>query len=123
MARVVIAGRAFDLAPYKLGALRQASAYIDRINASQGALSTVEGMVAAAGDFLGVLSVGISRIDPAMTLAALEEIVGIDDIPALRDGFMEVLAESGLVAGEAPAPVLAGEPDASTTPSAPSSAN
>ena len=123
MARVIISGRAFDLAPYKLAQLRQAAPFIDRINASQGALTSVEGMVSAAGDFLGVLAVGLARIDPSLTLTVLEEMIGLDDVPALRDGFMEVLQESGMIAGEAPAPIAAEAVGALTPASAPLSVN
>jgi len=123
MARVVISGRAFDLAPYKLAHLRQAAPFIDRINATQGALTSVEGMVGSAADFLGVLAVGLTRIDPALTLDALQEMVGLSDITALRDGFMEVLVESGMIAGEAAAPVPADATGALPPASAPSSAS
>jgi len=123
MARVIISGRAFDLAPYKLAQLRQAAPFIDRINASQGALTSVEGMVSAAGDFLGVLAVGLARIDPSLTLTVLEEMIGLDDVPALRDGGMEVLQESGMIAGEAPAPIAAEAVGALTPASAPLSVN
>lgn len=123
MARVTIAGRAFDLAPYKLAQLKAAAAFIDRINATQGALTSVEGMAASASDFLGVLAVGLVRIDPSLTLPALEEMVGLADIPALRDGFMAVLVESGMIAGEAEAPAPAEPTGALPTVSAPLSAN
>jgi hypothetical protein len=123
MARIAIGGRDFDVAPYKLAQLRQAAPYIDRINATAGALTTVEGMTASACDFLGVLSIGLMRIDPALTLDALEDMVGLSDIASLRDGFMAVLVESGMIAGEAEVPVPADMTGASPLVSAPSSAN
>jgi hypothetical protein len=80
-------------------------------------------MAASASDFLGVLAVGLMRIDPSLTLEALEEMVGLADIPSLRDGFMAVLVESGMIAGEIEAPAPA-EPTGALPPaSAPSSAN
>jgi hypothetical protein len=123
MARVIIAGRGFDLAPYKLAQLKAAAPFIDRINATQGALTSVEGMAASASDFLGVLAVGLMRIDPSLTLEALEEMVGLADIPSLRDGFMAVLVESGMIAGEIEAPAPAEPMGALPTASALSSAN
>jgi len=124
MAKVVIAGVSYELAPYKLAQLKQAAPFIDRINAVAGSLSTIEGMTDSACDFLGVLSVGLVKIDPALTLDALEEKVGLADITSLRDAFKAVLAESGLTsAGEAPAPVSAEATGDLPQASAPSSAS
>jgi len=124
MAKIMIGGRAFELAPYKLAQLRQAAPYIDRINATAGALTTVEGMTEAACDFVGVLAIGLGKIDPALTPEALEEMIGLADIGALRDGFMEVLTESGMIAGEAAAPApVADATGALPTASAPLSAS
>jgi hypothetical protein len=122
MARLEIGGRAFEIAPYKLGALRRAAPYIDRINANAGALGTIEGMTDSTADIVAVLSIGLQKLDPALTPEALEEMVGFDDLPALRDAFVDVLRESGMrAAGEAPAPSPAGGEGASTRSSALSS--
>jgi hypothetical protein len=122
MARLETGGRAFDIAPYKLGALRRAAPFIDRINAAASSLSTIEGMIDSTADIVAVLSIGLQKIDPALTPEALEEMVGFDDLPALRDAFIAVLRESGMhAAGEAPAPAPADAEGASPTSSAPSS--
>ena len=122
MARLEIGGRAFDIAPYKLGALRRAAPAIDRINEAAGSLVTIEGMIRSTADIVEVLSIGLQKIDPTLTPEALEEMVGFDDLPALRDAFVAVLRESGMRgAGEAQAPAPADAEGASTNSSAPSS--
>lgn len=105
MAKIEIAGRAFELAPLKLGALRRAAPHIDAVNAIAGALSTLEGALEAGRHFIEVLAIAIEKIDPAMTADAIEEMLGIEEIPALQEGFRKLLAESGLAPkGEAQAP-------------------
>lgn len=108
MARLEIGGRSFEIAPYKLGSLRKAAPFIDRINASAGSLSTIEGMTDSTADILAVLSIGLQKLDPALTVEALEEMVGFDDLDVLREAFVAVLHEAGMKsAGEAKAPVSA----------------
>lgn len=120
MARLELGGRAYDIAPYKLGALRRAAPAIDRINANAGSLGTIAGMTDSTADIVAVLSIGLQKLDPALTPEALEEMVGFDDLPALRDAFMALLSESGMrAAGEAPAPSPADGEGASTISSAP----
>lgn len=122
MARLEIGGRAFDVAPYKLGSLRKAASHIDRINAAAGSLGTIAGMIDSTADIVAVLAIGLQKIDPTLTSDALEEMVGFDDLPALRDAFVTVLRESGMhAAGESPAPSPADAAGASTRSSAPSS--
>ncbi len=104
MAGLTIAGRSFEIAPYKLGALRRAAPHIDAINAGA-SISTVEGMMENIEHVIGVLAVGLTKIDPAMTAETLLDMVGIDDMAALSTALTDVLQESGLAPkGEAMAP-------------------
>lgn len=106
MAKLDIMGRSFEIAPYKLGALRKAAPHIDAINNTAGALTTVAGMVESQQHTLAVLLIGLQKIDPSITAEMLDEEVGIEDIPALIEAFRQIMQESGLSPkGEAPAPV------------------
>ena len=105
MATLTIEGRSFEIAPYKLGALRKAAPHIDAINAALGSLDTLEGMMDNMEHVVGVLSIGLAKIDPALTPDALADIVGIEDMKALGDALRDILQESGLAPkGEATAP-------------------
>lgn len=105
MAKITLDGRDFDIAPYKLGSLRKAAPIIDRINAAAGSLTTMEGTAQATADLVEVLSIGLMKIDPTLTPEALDDIVGFDDLLALRDTFTAILRESGLApSGESKAP-------------------
>lgn len=105
MAKLTIAGREYDIAPYKLGDLRKAAPAIDRINATAGAITTIEGMAESSADLLAVLSIGLRKINDTLTPEYLEEIVGFDELPAISAAFSDLLAESGFKpAGEAKAP-------------------
>lgn len=121
MATFDLLGRTFDVAPYKLGAMRRAAPYIDRMNAAAAGLPTIEGMADAAADLCGFLSIGLVKIDSALTSEGLEDMVGLGDLPALRNAFTAILNDSGLKTGEAPAAPVAESPEASPTDSAPSS--
>jgi hypothetical protein len=124
MVTVTMGGRSWEVAPYKIGAMRKAAPHIDIINSKVGALSTVEGMASVASEFLSVLLVGIQKVDPSVTLEQLEDEVSLADIQDLRDAFQGVLAESGMTrAGEAEAPAAAAPVAASTTGSAESSSS
>jgi hypothetical protein len=101
---ITLLGRDFHLAPYKLGAMRKAAPLLERINATTGALTTLEGAVHAACDMAALLSIGLVKLDPALTPEALEEQIGMDDLAALQKAVMDVLAASGLRPGEATAP-------------------
>ena len=110
MARLEIGGRAFELAPYKLAAMREAAPHIDAINATAGGLSTFEGMTAAARSIVEVLCVGLRRMDPALDADAVEEMLDLSDMPKLQTALREVLEESGLKPS--------GEAEASSEPAA-----
>lgn len=104
MAHLTILGREFDLAPYKLGALRRAAPHIDAMNAIGGALTTMEGMVESASHMIAIVAIGLEKLDPVMTAAHIEDEMGLDDLPALGAAVRDLLAESGLAAkGEAQA--------------------
>ena len=105
MARLDIMGRSFEIAPYKLGALRKAAPHIDAINITAGALTSVEGMMESQHHTLAVLLIGLQKVDPSITAEMLDDEVGLDDIPSLVSCFQTIMIESGLAApGEAKAP-------------------
>jgi hypothetical protein len=116
MAKLVIGGRSFEIAPYKLGAIRKAAPHIDAINASVQALEVdAEGSVMPVGGIVGllentehivaILAIGLQKIDPALTADALDDMIGPDDMAALGIALRDILAESGLAPkGEAMAP-------------------
>ena len=105
MAKLEIGGRAFELAPFKLADLRKAAPHIDAINATAGALSTFEGMVAVGRSIIEVLAVAIMKIDAAMDADALEGLADLADMTKLQAALSDLLAESGLAPkGEVPAP-------------------
>jgi hypothetical protein len=96
MATINLAGRAFELAPYRLGAIRKAAAYLDRINARGVSIDTLEVVLESAHEMCEVLAIGLSKIDPEYTAEWLEDQLGIEDMPALQTAFKEVLVASGL---------------------------
>jgi hypothetical protein len=131
MAKVTVAGRDFEIAPFKIGAMRRAAPFIDRINKRaadfmkdkpiEGEIPKIEGLPDLLCDIIAIVAIGLERIDPAMTAEALEDEIGFSDMAAMRIAYTEILAESGMNQGEAQAPVEAGLPVASKTSSAPSS--
>lgn len=119
MVKVTLLGREFDVAPYKLGALKQAAPFVDRVNAKAGALTTLEGALDVAADLVGFVQIGLAKVDPALTVESMLDEIGYDEMPALQVAFRDILQASGLKPkGEAPAPVVADQPAASTISSA-----
>ena len=111
MATVTILGGDREVAPYNIAMMRRAAPFIDRIQATAGALNTLAGMTDVAGDFCGVMAIGLSKVDPVLTQEYLEENLGLGDLNALRDAFVAILEESGLVPkGEAMALVAVEAP-------------
>jgi hypothetical protein len=105
MASFEIAGRAFELAPLKLGALRKAAPHIDQINATAGAFDSLEGVTNAARAMIEVLAIGIEKIDSAITADWLEDQLELADMPKLQGAIQALLESSGLAPkGEAKAP-------------------
>ena len=105
MATLEVGGRTLALAPYKIGKLRRAGKFIDRINATAGALTTFEGMMEAARDMCEVLSIGLVEIDPILTADYLENELAVDEMPKIQACLKELMEESGLARkGEAKAP-------------------
>jgi hypothetical protein len=111
MTEITIGGRAFELAPFRLGGLRRAAAYLDRINARAATFDPenplaagLEGALDSARDMCEVLAIALMKVDPACTADWIEEQLGIDDILELQQQFREVLIASGLAKkGEAQA--------------------
>lgn len=119
MAQITLLGREFDVAPYKLGAMELAAPFVDRINATIGALTTLEGAVKVAGDLVGFVQIGLAKIDPELTVAKLKDEVGYDDLAVLQAAFSSILLASGFKAkGEVKAPPAAAPVAASSEPSA-----
>lgn len=118
MAMITLLGRDFDVAPYKIGTLRQAAPIIDRINANITDTS-LTALTNSAGDLCAFLAIGIGKLDPSVTAATLEDELGIDDLPTLRAAFLTILAASGfeMREGNVPAASDASDPAASPTPS------
>jgi hypothetical protein len=114
MATLVIGGRSFEIAPYKLGALRKAAPHIDAINASvqelegddaEAAAPTITGLFENTEHIVAILAIGLQKLDPALDAAALDDMIGPEDMPALGIALRDILAESGLAPkGEAQAP-------------------
>jgi hypothetical protein len=104
MATLTIGGRSFEIAPYKLGALRQAAPHIDAINAAA-SIETIEGLMENAEHIVAILGIGLRKIDASLTPEALDDLIGADDMQMLGTALRDVLAESGLAPkGEATAP-------------------
>lgn len=104
MATLVIEGRSFEIAPYKLGALRKAAPHIDAINAGS-SIETIEGMIENAEHIVAILAIGLQKVDASLTPEALDDMIGASDLPALGAALSAVLAEAGLAQkGEAQAP-------------------
>ena len=113
MASLTIAGRSFEIAPYKLGALRRAAPHIDAINASINAASLADddGVISIAALFentehiVAVIAIGLQKLDATLTAEVLDDMIGADDMPALGAALRDILAEAGLAPkGEAAAP-------------------
>lgn len=123
MAKLTLAGRSFEIAPYKLGALRKAAPHIDAINASALTIDSIEGLIENAAHIVAIVSIGLVKIDPTLTEEALEDMVGADDMGALGAALRDIMTEAGLAPkGEATAPEAEAE-GALQTDSATSSAN
>jgi len=124
MVSVTLAGRSFEIAPYKLGALRKAAPHIDAINSAAGDITTIAGMMESAAELVAVLAIGIAATDPTVTADTLLDALGVDDLPALYTALTELLRESGLAPkGEATAPSEPATVGASPSSSETSSAN
>jgi hypothetical protein len=114
MASLVLGGRSFEIAPYKIGALRKAAPHIDAINASVQAMQAdggdgvsggIVGLLENTENIIAVIAIGLQKIDPTLTVDALDDIIGPEDMPALGTALRDILVESGLAPkGEAMAP-------------------
>ena len=126
MTKITLDGREFDIAPYKLGALRKAAPILDRINAASGSLDSMEVMFDSSADIIEVLAIGLVKCDPACGLLsslgldqtatasrlaeAILDMVGFGELPMIQRAFVELMQESGLAPkGEATAPTAVPE--------------
>jgi hypothetical protein len=126
-------GRAFELAPYKLGQMLEAAPILDGQQARSAAIgqragvtilptdpideriaksgritaamTTVEALQEAA-DAIRILHIGIAKIDPSITVQQLLDDVdpSPEGLGAIIAGMFAVLGHSGMTTGEAPAP-------------------
>jgi len=107
MVAITLMGRDFDVAPYKIGALRKAAPVIGRLSALMDAEDKMQASFDGVGCMLEFLSIGLVKVDPTLTPSALEDMVGVEDIPDLLKAIKAVFAASGLGGddeGEAQAP-------------------
>ena len=123
--RVEIGGRAFELAPMGLGQMRKASPFLDRIQVTAGALTTLEAATLVSRDMCEVLAIAIAKVDPHMTVDEIEDSFTMDDIGRLQNAFRDLCGASGLVpaSGEVPAKSAPATEEALPTSSAESSAS
>ena len=112
MVPFTLAGRTHAIAPFRLGELRRAAPYIDRLSARAGQAPSVEAAVETAADMLNVLAAGI----PDVTADALQASAGLGELDAIRTAFEAVLAEAGLKPASAPARAAAGEVQGASAP-------
>lgn len=105
MAQLEILGRAFELAPLKLGDLRKVAPHIDQINQTAGALTTLGGLSEATRSMIEILAVALARIDEEITADAIEDACDLADIPKIQTAIKDLLEASGLAPkGEVTAP-------------------
>lgn len=123
--RIEIGGRAFELAPMGLGQMRKAAPFLDRIQATAGALTTLEGATLVARDMCEVIAIAVAKLDAGMTADEIEDSFTMADMERLQLCFRELCGESGLVpsSGEAPANSAPATDEALPTKSAESSAS
>jgi len=144
MATLNILDRSFDLPRYKLGSMIKAAPFIDAQKSREEAIGKREAALVSQGvpvskpgetrtmvelfegisDTVAVLHIGVSKIDPSVTLDAMLEDVDntVEAYTALTSVMKAVLGNSGLKSGEAPAPSAQAEAEAaSNSSSAPSS--
>lgn len=117
MVQVTLMGRVFDVAPYKIGALREGAPLVEKINATVGGLTTLSGGVEVAAEMLAFISIGLRRIEEALTPEYLEDHIGFDEIQAVQTAFSAILEASGFKKGEAPASSDPAEPEAASNDS------
>jgi hypothetical protein len=98
-------GRSFEIAPFKIGALRQAAPHIDALNANvtraneirkNGEAPSLSDLGELMHELLAVLAVGIQRIDPLVTIEHLEDLVDLSFLQSLQTAVFAVMAASGL---------------------------
>jgi hypothetical protein len=130
---VTLLGRDWEIAPYKLGSMIKAAEFVDSAKARNekvaerlgiyitpddtepeirskalqiAAGTTLAEMMATMQDAVAILHIGISKIDPSVTVEAMLD--DIDNTPQafanIMVGMNAVLGQSGMKLGEATAP-------------------
>jgi hypothetical protein len=104
MAKLVIGGRSFEIAPYDIDEMILAAENVDSIT-SMSDPSTFSESLEAMKYTVGVLIIGLQKIDPSLTITSVIKMSFPHDFIALTIAMQEVLAEFGLEpSGEAKAP-------------------
>ncbi len=106
MATLTIAGRSFEIAPYDIEEMILAAPYADAFSALRDENSFTQ-MLEALKNNAAILSVGLQKIDPSLTITSIAKMALSDPGGgmALAKAVRDVLGEFGLVEpGEAKAP-------------------
>lgn len=126
---IEIGGRAFELAPFKLGEIRKAAPHIDRMNdlmreineTAKAARKAAEAegkdpaevrseppfaiMADLVHELCEIIAIGLSKIDPELDCAWLEDQIDLSFMFSLQEASLALLRSSGLAPqGEAQAP-------------------
>lgn len=105
MAKLVLAGRSFEIAPYDIDDMILVAPHVDAFQ-SLGKPTDFATLLESMKHGAAILSVGLQKIDPGITITAIVKMALADKTQALGIAVADVLAEFGLVpAGEAKAPV------------------
>jgi hypothetical protein len=104
MVAITLLGETIEVAPYKLKQLRRAAPLIEKVNATLGSLSTLSGGIEVMDSLTAFVAIGAEKVRADFTFAALEDKIGMEDMPALQNAFRDILTASGFKAGEAKAP-------------------
>lgn len=104
MAKLTLGGRSFEIAPYDIDEMLLAAPHVDAIHAL-GEPTNLTQTLEMAKYTAAVLSVGMRKIDPDLTITSIIKMAFPNDVAALGAAMKDVLEEFGLEkAGEAKAP-------------------
>ena len=104
MVAITLLGETHEVPPYKLKQLRRAAPLIENVNATLGSLSTLSGGVQVMDDLTAFVAIGLEKIRADLSFQALEDKIGMEDLPDLQSAFRDILQASGFKSGEAKAP-------------------
>ena len=110
MAKLILEGREIVIVPYKLGGLRRAAPFIQKVFDLGRTVDldqieeSLDVMARVTREVIEVIAIGAAKVDPALTADAIEDLVSMDDVAHLQEVFQDFLREAGLKSGEVPAP-------------------